>query len=95
MTVGTSSTFTVGGSHDFQNSGLVQGTGTIQAGNLINTGTVHPGDSPGILTVAGNYSQMSSGHLDIQIGGAKPGAPVFLNWLSTGSRTLAERSTSA
>jgi PEP-CTERM motif len=52
--------------------GLLQGFGTIQ-GNLINAGTVHPGDGPGLLTVNGNYSQNSGGILDIQIGGSAPG----------------------
>ncbi len=52
--------------------GLLQGFGTIQ-GNLINGGTVHPGDGPGTLTINGNYTQNSAGILDIQIGGTTPG----------------------
>ena len=52
--------------------GLLQGFGTIQ-GNLINAGTVHPGDGPGMLTVNGNYTQDSGGILDIEIGGSRPG----------------------
>ncbi|MGO8899804.1 MAG: PEP-CTERM sorting domain-containing protein [Isosphaeraceae bacterium] len=53
--------------------GLLQGFGTVQ-GNLINSGTVHPGDGPGILTVTGNYTQNASGILDIVIGGRTPGS---------------------
>ncbi len=53
--------------------GLLQGFGTIQ-GNLINSGTVHPGDGPGTLTVTGNYTQNSGGVLDIAIGGLTPGS---------------------
>ncbi len=53
--------------------GLLQGFGTVQ-GNLINSGTVHPGDGPGILTVTGNYTQNASGILDIAIGGRTPGS---------------------
>jgi hypothetical protein len=53
--------------------GLLQGFGTIQ-GNLINSGTVHPGDGPGILTVMGNYTQNSGGILDIAIGGLTSGS---------------------
>ena len=49
--------------------GLLQGFGTVQ-GNLINAGTVHPGDGPGMLTVNGNYTQNAGGVLDIQIGGS-------------------------
>ena len=53
--------------------GLLQGFGTVQ-GNLINSGTVHPGDGPGILTVTGNYTQNASGILNIAIGGLTPGS---------------------
>jgi hypothetical protein len=43
-------------------------------GNLSNVGgTVHPGDGPGILSVTGNFTQSSSGTLDIQIGGPDAG----------------------
>ncbi len=52
--------------------GLLQGFGTIQ-GNVINAGTVHPGDGPGTLTINGNYTQSAGGVLDIQIGGTTPG----------------------
>ncbi len=52
--------------------GLLQGFGTIQ-GNLINSGIVHPGDGPGMLTVNGNYTQNAGGVLDIEIGGSRPG----------------------
>jgi uncharacterized protein with beta-barrel porin domain len=44
------------------------GRGTI-GGNLSNSGTVGPGDSPGTLTVSNNYIQNSTGTLRIQIGG--------------------------
>ena len=73
MTVGANSTFTVGGSHNYLNSGLLEGIGTVQAGLLSNSGTFHPGDGPGILTVTGNYEQTSTGALDIQIGGTSAG----------------------
>lgn len=46
--------------------GSLSGTGTV-GGNLSNGGIVAPGDSPGTLHVAGNYSQGSGGTLDIQI----------------------------
>ncbi len=94
MNIGASSTFTVGGGHDFIqsggltylqaatsdlsahtvsiNGGTLEGFGTV-TGNLVNGGTVHPGDGPGILTVTENYTQTSSGTLDIQIGGPNAG----------------------
>ncbi len=53
--------------------GLLQGLGTVE-GNLINSGMVHPGDGPGVLTVMGNYTQNSGGILDIAIGGSMAGS---------------------
>ena len=49
------------------NTSLV-GTGTI-SGNLTNAGTVSPGNSPGIITVDGDYTQESDGVLEIELGG--------------------------
>ena len=94
LNIGANSTFTVGGGHDYNqsggvtylqsassnlaantvniNGGTLQGFGTV-TGNLVNGGTVHPGDGPGILTVTGNYTQTSSGTLEIQIGGPNAG----------------------
>ena len=45
-------------------AGLLGGGGTIN-GNVTNAGTVSPGNSPGVLTIAGNYNQ--TGALLIQI----------------------------
>jgi len=48
--------------------GELTGSGTIN-GNAINGGSIGPGQSPGILTVAGNYTQTEFGTLHIEIGG--------------------------
>jgi autotransporter-associated beta strand protein len=48
--------------------GFLGGHGII-GGNLSNSGTVGPGDSPGTLTVANNYTQNATGTLRIQVGG--------------------------
>ncbi|MEP6667765.1 MAG: autotransporter domain-containing protein [Chthoniobacter sp.] len=48
--------------------GTLGGRGTI-GGNLINLGNVAPGDSPGTLTVKGNYYQGSGGTLTIEVAG--------------------------
>jgi hypothetical protein len=62
----------VGGTIDCQD-GTCGGTGSI-SGNLTNsTGTVAPGNSPGILTVDGNYTQGAGGTLALEIGGLVPG----------------------
>ena len=88
LTVGANSTFTVGGSHNFNNSGLLEGIGTVQASLLSNSGTVHPGDGPGILTVTGSYAQTSTGALGIQIGGSSAGTG-FSQLNISGSASLA------
>jgi len=48
------------------------GSGTLAA-NLVSSGTVSPGESPGIITVQGDYAQQSDGVLEIQLGGTTPG----------------------
>ena len=52
--------------------GSLLGSGSVQ-GNVINQGTVAPGNSPGILTVDGNYSQSSGAALVIEVAGTTPG----------------------
>ena len=48
------------------------GHGTI-GGNLVNSGIVGQGNSPGTLTVGGNYTQNPGGTLRIGVGGLAPG----------------------
>jgi hypothetical protein len=68
--------------------GTLSGTGKV-AGPLINIGgTVAPGDAPGPLSVAGNYTQESAGTLAIGIAGPTPGSE-FDQLLVSGSATLA------
>ena len=50
--------------------GLLGGQGII-GGNLVNSGVVSPGSSPGTLTVNGNYTQNPSGTLRIEVAGAR------------------------
>jgi hypothetical protein len=53
--------------------GALSGTGTI-TGNVQNAGTVAPGLSPGVLNITGNYTQLASGTLAIEIGGTTVGS---------------------
>ena len=46
------------------------GTGTVTTAVLTNAGTVAPGNSPGTLTIVGNYVQTASGTLEIAVGAA-------------------------
>jgi len=45
----------------------LKGSGLIN-GNVINSGTVAPGNSPGTLTVNGDFTQTASGTLQIEVG---------------------------
>ena len=47
-------------------SGTLSGAGTI-TGDVVNSGAVAPGNSPGTLTIAGDYTQNSGSTLDIEI----------------------------
>jgi hypothetical protein len=50
----------------------LSGTGTVE-GDVAVYGTAQPGDDPGILTVAGDYTQEPGSTLDIELGGTAPG----------------------
>ncbi len=49
-----------------QLNAMLKGAGTI-FGNVVNNGVVAPGNSPGTLTVNGNFTQSSSGALEIEV----------------------------
>jgi hypothetical protein len=55
-----------------------------------NSAVVRPGDSPGILTIDGNYEQTASGLLEIEIGGLTAGTQ-HDRLVVNGSATLAGR----
>lgn len=48
-------------------NGVLGGNGTI-IGNVINGGTINPGNSPGTLTVQGNYSNSPGARLVLEVG---------------------------
>jgi hypothetical protein len=52
--------------------GTLSGSGTIN-GNVVMGGKISPGNSPGILTINGNYTQTASGVYDAEIAGLTPG----------------------
>lgn len=55
------------------NTGTLGGSGTVGGITINSGGILAPGDSPGILSVNGNYNQTSGGVLNVEIGGATPG----------------------
>jgi hypothetical protein len=61
-----------GGSTFIQTTGLLTGSSTL-IGDVINAGTVAPGNSPGTLTINGNYTQTGTGRLEIEVGGTAAG----------------------
>ncbi len=69
------------------NSGTLNGTGTI-TGNVENAGILHPGSSPGTLTINGNYTQDPSGNLNLDINGTIAGTGYSVLAIS-GTATLA------
>lgn len=67
--------------------GSLAGIGVIDA-HITNTARVAPGHSPGTLTINGNYTQTSSGVLDMEIGGTAAGTG-YDQLIVNGSASLA------
>lgn len=67
-------------------AGKLSGGGTLQGSVNNSGGTVSPGDSPGTLTVSGNYAQGAGGRLEVEIAGT--GAGQFDQLAIGGSATL-------
>jgi autotransporter-associated beta strand protein len=61
----TSSAF-LGGNVQVAAGGTLRGHGTI-GGDVVNSGTIYPGGSVGVLTINGNYTQNSDGSLQIDV----------------------------
>ena len=69
---GTKVDGTLAAAHVAIDGGFLQGTGTV-IGNVTNRGAVQPGDSPGTLTVIGDYTQDASGIFAVELGGLSLG----------------------
>ena len=67
--------------------GLIKGNGTVIATVVINNGTVSPGDSPGALTIDGNFVQGPLGTIVAELGGTTAGTDYDLLRV-TGAATL-------
>ena len=57
----------VGGGGTLAGTGTIDGNVTVQS-----TGTVAPGNSPGIITINGNYVQLAGSTLEIELDGTNP-----------------------
>jgi hypothetical protein len=84
VTVGTGSKLT--GAVSLLSGGRLMGVGRV-VGNVTNSaGTVAPGNSPGTLTIQGNYVQAALAVMDLQIDGT--GAAQYDQLVVTGSADL-------
>jgi hypothetical protein len=54
---------------NFTNRGTLKGAGAYQTNQLTNAGRVAPGESPGTLTIHGNFAQTARGSFDVELGG--------------------------
>jgi len=73
------------------NGAILDGTGTINA-SVINNSLIQPGGSAttGVLTIAGNYTQTSSGGLRVDLNGSTAGTQ-YDQFIVTGTASLAGR----
>ncbi|MEZ4762663.1 MAG: hypothetical protein R3C26_05480 [Calditrichia bacterium] len=57
-------------------NGNIRGNGflDVSAANFVNNGTLAPGNSPGILSVIGNYPLSDAADVAIELGGKTPGS---------------------
>lgn len=86
-TVGAGGTLTTDSHTVILQGGMLSGDGTVQADVSNTGGTVHPGHSPGTLTVQGKYSQTAGGALAIDVAGTTPGTG-YSQLSATGTATL-------
>lgn len=61
-----------------ENSSILNGEATI-TGNLNNSGTLAPGDSPGLYTITGNYTATNTSIHNFEVGGTTSGSYDVLN----------------
>jgi hypothetical protein len=65
----------------------LNGVGAVN-GQVLNAGFVSPGNSPGIITVNGDYAQDITGVLEIEIEGTNPATPQFDQLIVNGTVAL-------
>jgi len=65
---------TAAGCVNITTTGQLSGAGVI-TGDVNNSGTIAPGNTPGIINVTGNYMQQASGTLEIDVEGTTNAIP--------------------
>ncbi len=66
-------TFSLGAGNTMNNYGMLRGSGQI-VGNVLNAGSISPGNSAGTLTIDGSLSLQASTKMTLEIGGRQQGA---------------------
>jgi alpha-tubulin suppressor-like RCC1 family protein len=65
-------TFTLGAGNTMNNYGLLRGSGQL-VGNVLNAGTISPGNSAGSLIIEGSLNLLASTKMTLEIGGRQQG----------------------
>jgi hypothetical protein len=86
LTVGSGATLSFSPGNTLTNTGLIKGAGTIVA-NMQSSGVVSPGSSPGALHITGNFNELATGLLNMEIAGTTPGTQ-YDQLFVTGDLTL-------
>jgi fibronectin-binding autotransporter adhesin len=86
LTVGSGATLSLSPGNTLTNTGLIKGAGTIVA-NMQSSGVVSPGSSPGALHITGNFNELATGLLNMEIAGTTPGTQ-YDQLFVTGDLTL-------
>ena len=86
-TVGTGAVETNPGTLRLHADGLLSGTGNVVA-DVINGGTVGPGNSTGLIQVTGDYEQQGGGILNIELAGAADFDVLAISGMATLDGTL-------
>jgi T5SS/PEP-CTERM-associated repeat protein len=73
LTVENDARVIVDGTLKLHSGGTLSGDRGIVEANVVSSGVVAPGSSPGILTIDGNYTQEAAGQLNIEIAGLLDG----------------------
>jgi predicted outer membrane repeat protein len=77
---------TLATAHFHLDGGVLMGSGTVN-GSVVNAATLAPGQSPGSITVTGDYTQTSAGTLQVELAGKVPGSE-FDRVVVAGAATL-------
>ncbi|MBT3199476.1 MAG: PEP-CTERM sorting domain-containing protein [Phycisphaerales bacterium] len=86
LTVGESAILTVDGELKLWSGGTLDGKGSLAA-NVTNAGTLAPGQSPGLMTIDGDYTQDAAATLEIELAGLMRGSE-YDALVITGAATL-------